>query len=39
MEKFLVIRSEDEYTLVFMDVAKDIDGHMLAIPKNMLKAY
>ena len=24
---------EDEHTLVFMDIAKDVDGHMLAIPK------
>ncbi len=25
---------EDEYTLAFMDVAKDVDGHMLVIPKK-----
>lgn len=25
---------EDEHTLVFMDVAGDVDGHMLAIPKE-----
>ena len=25
---------EDEYTMVFMDVAKDVDGHMVAIPKK-----
>lgn len=25
---------EDEYTLVFMDIAEDVDGHMLAIPKK-----
>lgn len=25
---------EDEYTLVFMDNANDVDGHMLAIPKK-----
>lgn len=25
---------EDEYTMVFMDIAKDVDGHMLAIPKK-----
>ncbi len=25
---------EDENTLVFMDHAKDVDGHMLAIPKK-----
>ena len=24
---------EDENTLVFMDIAKDVDGHMVAIPK------
>lgn len=28
---------EDEYTLVFMDIAKDVDGHMLAIPKKHVK--
>lgn len=25
---------EDQYTLVFMDIADDVDGHMLAIPKK-----
>ena len=25
---------EDERTLVFMDIAGDVDGHMLAIPKR-----
>lgn len=25
---------EDEYTIVFMDIARDVDGHMLVIPKN-----
>jgi len=25
---------EDNSTLVFMDIAKDVDGHMLAIPKK-----
>jgi len=25
---------EDEKTLVFMDIAGDVDGHMLAIPKR-----
>lgn len=25
---------EDEYTMVFRDVAKDVDGHMVAIPKK-----
>lgn len=24
---------EDEYTYAFMDIAKDVDGHMLVIPK------
>lgn len=30
---------EDEHTLVFMDIAKDVDGHMLAIPKKTCKKY
>ncbi len=25
---------EDDYTLVFLDIAQDVDGHMLAIPKK-----
>lgn len=25
---------EDEFTLVFMDIAMDVDGHMLVIPKK-----
>ena len=25
---------EDEHTLVIMDIAKDVDGHMLAMPKK-----
>ena len=25
---------EDEHALIFMDIAKDVDGHMVAIPKN-----
>ena len=25
---------EDDYTLVFMDISKDVDGHMLAVPKK-----
>lgn len=29
---------EDEYTMVFMDIAKDVDGHMLAIPKKHVKS-
>lgn len=28
---------EDENTLVFMDIAKDVDGHMVAIPKKHVK--
>ena len=24
---------EDEYTMAFMDIAKDVDGHLLVIPK------
>ena len=28
---------EDEYTIVFMDIAKDVDGHMVAIPKKHVK--
>lgn len=28
---------EDEHTLVFMDNAGDVDGHMLAIPKKHVK--
>ena len=25
---------EDEYSLVFMDIAGDVDGHMLVVPKR-----
>ena len=25
---------EDEYTLAFLDIAKDVDGHTLVIPKK-----
>ena len=25
---------EDAHTLVFMDIARDVDAHMVAIPKN-----
>lgn len=25
---------EDDYTLAFMDIAKDVDGHILVIPKK-----
>ena len=28
---------EAEHTLVFMDIAKDVDGHMVAIPKKHVK--
>lgn len=28
---------EDEHTIVFMDIAKDVDGHMVAIPKKHIK--
>ena len=28
---------EDKHTLVFMDIAKDVDGHMVAIPKKHVK--
>ena len=28
---------EDADTLVFMDIAKDVDGHMVAIPKKHVK--
>ena len=29
---------EDEYTLAFMDIAQDVDGHMVAIPKKHVKS-
>lgn len=29
---------EDAYTLVFMDIAKDVDGHMLAVPRKHVKS-
>ena len=25
---------EDEHTFVIMDIAKDVDGHMLVVPKK-----
>ena len=28
---------EDEETFVFMDIAQDVDGHLLAIPKKHVK--
>ena len=29
---------EDEYTLAFMDIAKDVDGHIVVIPKVHVKS-
>lgn len=29
---------EDAHTLVFMDIANDVDGHMVAIPKKHVKS-
>ncbi len=29
---------EDDYTLAFMDIANDVDGHMVVIPKNHVKS-
>lgn len=29
---------EDAYTLVFMDIANDVDGHLVAIPKKHVKS-
>ena len=29
---------ENEETLAFMDIAKDVDGHILVIPKKHCKA-
>lgn len=28
---------EDAHTLVFMDIARDVDGHMVAIPKKHVR--
>ncbi len=28
---------EDEYTLAFMDIAKDVDGHIVVVPKKHIK--
>lgn len=28
---------EDEWTVAFMDVAKDVDGHILVVPKKHVK--
>lgn len=30
---------EDEFTLAFMDVAKDVDGHILVVPKKHTKTF
>lgn len=30
---------EDRETLVFLDVAEDVDGHMLAVPKSTVPAF
>ena len=30
---------EDEHTLVIMDIAGDVDGHMLAIPKKHVDVF
>ena len=29
---------ENEHAMVFMDIAKDVDGHMVAIPKKHVKS-
>ena len=29
---------EDEHTVVIMDIAKDVDGHMVAIPKKHVQS-
>jgi histidine triad (HIT) family protein len=28
---------EDKYTLAFLDIAKDVDGHILVVPKKHIK--
>ena len=28
---------EDDWTVAFMDVAKDVDGHILVVPKKHVK--
>ncbi len=30
---------EDEETLAFMDIAMDVDGHILVIPKKHVKTF
>lgn len=29
---------EDDYTLAFMDIAKDVDGHIVVVPKKHIKS-
>lgn len=29
---------EDEFSLVFMDIAEDVDGHMVAVPKQHVES-
>ena len=29
---------EDDWTVAFMDIAKDVDGHIIAIPKKHVKS-
>lgn len=28
---------EDDWTIAFMDIAKDVDGHILVVPKKHVK--
>ena len=28
---------EDEFTLAFLDISKDVDGHILVVPKKHIK--
>lgn len=28
---------EDEWTMAFLDISKDVDGHILVVPKNHVK--
>lgn len=30
---------EDDWTVAFMDVAKDVDGHILVVPKDGVKFF
>lgn len=36
-ENKMMIDYEDAWTVAFMDIAKDVDGHILAIPKKHVK--